>query len=136
VEVSENTPEEVTDEERVRAWEQFREEMEARAAEGPEALAEFFETVAATIRLITLPPEAWATLLLAPYMSQSSGEGEPGSGAEGVEEARPQESAQEPAPQEPQQEVKTESVRERIFSPRSASSRARGKSLRDIIGVS
>lgn len=108
-------------------------ELEARAAEGPESVAEFFETLAAIIRLSLMTPEDLSELLTQVIAPPTQGaEQQP---AQPEAPSEPQQPAEEPAPQEPQQETKTESVRERIFSPRSASSRARGKSLREILNI-
>lgn len=108
-------------------------ELEARAAEGPESVAEFFETLAEIIRLSLLTPEDLSRLIAEAVASPAQGaEQQP---LPDEQPSQAQQPAEEPAPQEPQQETKTESVRERIFSPRSASSRARGKSLREILNI-
>lgn len=103
-------------------------ELEAKAAEGPEAVAEFFETLAAVIRLSLMTPEEWSQLIAQAISTPQESEQPDQQPAE-------QQPAEQPAPQEPQQESKTESVRERVFSPRAASSRARGKSLREILNI-
>lgn len=119
-------------------------ELEARAAEGPEAVAEFFETLAAVIRVALMTPEQWAQMLAEIYQPAQPQEQPtaPSTAADTAVHTQhdqpmppPEAAPEQPAPQEPQQQTKTESVRERVFSPRSASSRARGKSLREILNI-
>lgn len=120
-------------------------ELEARAAEGPEAVAEFFETLAAVIRVALMTPEQWAQMLAEIYQPAQPQEEQPTAPSTAPETTAhtqhdqpkppPEAAPEQPAPQEPQQQTKTESVRERVFSPRSASSRARGKSLREILNI-
>ncbi|GIV18835.1 MAG: hypothetical protein KatS3mg023_0586 [Armatimonadota bacterium] len=81
--------------------------------------------MAAYIRLAMMTPEQWAELFQRSLQ-------------EVTQQEKPEpvtEKEEQSAPQEPQQEMKTESVRERIFSPRSASSRTRGQSLREILNL-